>query len=226
MSLPTLNTTKHQLTLVSNNETITFRPFTVGEEKILLTASEDSNMNNIYITLKDIIQSCTFGKVDITDLPLFDVEYIFLQLRAKSVGEIIPLKFKCEHTGETISTKIDISKLKPTGELISNEVSLTDEVKLTLKCPTLSTVQNIDADDFIAVICSCIDTIYNDSDIYTIDSQAELYQWVSDMDKGQISNILKYFNSIPKLQHDVKYTVDGKDYSLHIEGLRDFFTLG
>ena len=226
MSLPTLNTTKHTMTLVSSGETITFRPFTVGEEKSLLTVTENASMDNIYPILRDVILACTFNKVDIADVPLFDVEYIFLQLRAKSVGEIIPLKFKCKHTGKTINTQIDISVIKPEGSTTLKDISITDDIKIKMKYPTLSSVKTIDTDDFVEVICSCIDTVYSNDDVYSIDSKKELADWVSTMNKTQVSSILEFFNAIPKLQHDVVYTVDDKEYSLHIEGLNDFFTLG
>src|SRR5210317_2234301 len=139
MTLPIIETQTYELTLPSADVKVKYRPFLVKEEKILLQAMESQKQNEIVQALKQIVNACTFGSLNVNELPTFDLEYIFLNIRAKSVGEIAKLKVLCPDDNETYaSVEVDLSKVEvQVDENHNNEVQINDKVKLLMKYPTI-----------------------------------------------------------------------------------------
>ena len=135
MALPKINTPTYELVVPSTNEKIKYRPFLVKEEKILLIAMESNENNQILQAVKDIVLECTFNKLDLGDMPMFDVEYIFLQIRGKSVGEVSKLSLLCQDDGETYANvEVDLNDINvEVSENHTNKIELTDEMGIIMK---------------------------------------------------------------------------------------------
>ena len=147
MALPKLSTPTYELEVPSTGEKVKFRPFLVKEQKLLLIAQESDNEDEIFNAIKTIVESCTFGKIDATNSPLFDIEYIFIKMRGKSVGEKIKLNVTCPDDEKTkVPVDVDLSDISVQMTVgHTNEVNLTEDIKLIMKYPILSDMKNIDA---------------------------------------------------------------------------------
>ena len=167
MALPKLNTPTYELEVPSTDEKIKYRPFLVKEEKILLMAMESKDNAQIINAVKDIVKSCTFDKVDVSTMPMFDMEYIFLNIRAKSVGEISKLKILCPDDKKTYaSVDLDLTKVEvQVGDDHTNKIELTDDMGLIMTYPTIdsfldSGIETITANNMLDIIGSCVLQIY------------------------------------------------------------------
>ena len=234
MALPKIVTPEFETTLPSNNQTIKFRPFLVKEEKILLMASEGQDQKEIMGAVLKILQSCieTEGVI-ITELPLFDIEWLFLQVRGKSVGEVIPLKIKhvqdekCKAEND-IEVKIDDIKIEKDPNH-KNVIDIDGNIGLTMGYPTLTSVgQNLGSmktEDMFEVIEKCVVNIFDKEQVYTDFTKAELQEFLGKFDKKQFDKIVKYFQTFPKLRHKIKYKCVkcGADVEHTLESLMDFF---
>ena len=140
MALPKLDTPKYQLTLPSTGETIEYRPFLVKEQKILMMAQESKNENNMLLAVGDLVNSCTFGKIDVKKSPTFDIEYVFLKIRAKSVGETVNLNVICPDDNETqVPVTINLEDIELlTGTEHRTDIALTDEITMNFRYPIMS----------------------------------------------------------------------------------------
>ena len=168
MSLPLLKTPKHELTLPSTGETLQYRPFLVGEEKGLLLALESGEDKQISESVMQTVGQCTFGKLDVTKAPMFDIEYIFLNIRAKSVGEVSELTLIAPDDNETrVVVEVDLSEVKvQETEGHTNKIELTDEMGIYMQYPTVDTfgesgMTEITASNMLEVISACIGQIYD-----------------------------------------------------------------
>ena len=167
MALPKLNTPTYELEVPSTDEKIKYRPFLVKEEKILMIAMESKDNGQIVNAVKDIVSACTFNKLDIASIPMFDVEYIFLNIRAKSVGEVSKLKLLCPDDKKTYAdVEFDLSKVEVQvdGEH-TNKIELTDSMGMIMTYPTIDSfqeggIQTISASNMLEVVGSCILQIY------------------------------------------------------------------
>ena len=170
MALPKLNTPTYELEVPSTDEKIKYRPFLVKEEKILMIAMESKDNGQIVNAVKDIVSACTFNKLDIASIPMFDVEYIFLNIRAKSVGEVSKLKLLCPDDKKTYAdVEVDLSEVKVQvdGEH-TNKIELTDSMGMIMTYPTIDSfqeggIQTISASNMLEVVGSCILQIYEDN---------------------------------------------------------------
>src|SRR5210317_1894250 len=163
MALPNINQQTFELNVPSTDEKIKFRPFLVKEEKILLQAQESKNSLELANALKTVIKNCTFDSIDIENHPSFDLEYIFLNIRAKSVGEIADIKVKCPDDGETfVETKVDLTKINVEVDVgHTNKIELTEKSGVILTYPTMDTLltgnfENPTPDDMLKIIAQCI----------------------------------------------------------------------
>ena len=236
MALPTLVTPTYELVVPSTNEKIKYRPFLVKEEKILLIAMESNENNQILQAVKDIVLECTFNKLDLGDMPMFDVEYIFLQIRGKSVGEVSKLKLLCEDDGETYANvEVDLNDINvEVSENHTNKIELTDEMGIIMKYPTLDAfndtgISEINSKNMLDVISSCILQIYDKKGEEVFDAkdqtQEELTNFIGDLNSKQFKDLQNFFETMPKLQHTVivknpKTEVENK---VVLQGLNDFF---
>ena len=169
MALPKLKVPEYELVVPSTQEKIKYRPFLVREEKILLMAMESEEPNSVSNALSTIVTECTFGNIDGETAPVFDAEYIFLQLRAKSVGETVEFILKCEECDHPMKIELDLTEVQVNqGEEVSNRIMLNDEVGVTLKPITLGNSKSLmkDETDITSILSVVIDTIFDNDGVY------------------------------------------------------------
>jgi len=236
MALPKLNTPTYELEVPSTDEKIKYRPFLVKEEKILMIAMESKDNGQIVNAVKDIVSECTFNKLDIASIPMFDVEYIFLNIRAKSVGEVSKLKLLCPDDKKTYAdVEVDLSEVKVQvdGEH-TNKIELTDSMGMIMTYPTIDSFQDggiktINASNMLEVVGSCILQIYEDKGekVYQAKDQTkkELTEFVESMNTGQFKQVQSFFDTMPKLKHTIKIKnpKTKKSSDVTLTGLNDFF---
>ena len=216
MALPKLDTPTYELVVPSTQQKIKYRPFLVKEQKLLLMAQESNQEENYVQTMTEIINACTFGSVDAKLTPIFDIEYIFLQLRSKSVGEKVELNLLCPDDEKTYVNKIvDLSKLEvQMVENHTNVIQLTDKIKMIMKYPLLQDMSGIRTDGMsqtmqsFAVMKYCVSEIHDgDTIFHRIDiSDKDLEDFLESMDTKQLETLMQFFETMPKVRHTVEVT--------------------
>jgi hypothetical protein len=212
MALPKLTTPTYELDLPSTGEKIKFRPFLVKEQKLLMMAEESKDETQIAEMMQQLIGSCTFGKVDAIVSPIFDVEYVFLQLRMRSVGANIEINVTCPDDNITeVPVKINLEDVNVLNdEKHTNIVNVTDTIKMVMKYPQLSDIQSMKntAENLFSLLMKCIsevhdgDTIHNRTDI----TDKELNEFVDSFNTQQLQSLIQFFESMPKVRHVVNVT--------------------
>jgi len=236
MALPKLNIPTYELEVPSTDEKIKYRPFLVKEEKILLIAMESKDNAEMIQGVKDIVLQCTFEKVDVSNMPMFDVEYIFLNIRAKSVGEISSIKVLCPDDKKTYATvEVDLSKVEVQVEKKhTNKIELSDDMGLIMTYPTIESfvkngIENISPTNMLDLVGSCILQIYEEKGekIYEAKDQTkkELSDFIESMNTKQFKQIQEFFDTMPKLKHTIKVKnpKTKKESDVTLTGLNDFF---
>lgn len=234
MALPTLNSPTYELVIPSTKKKIKYRPFLVKEEKILLMALESEDDVLIANAMKDIISACVQTKgVDVDSLATFDIEYLFLNIRGKSVGERIEMTITCPDDGETevmVSLNIDdIQVTFPEGH--TNQIKVTDDLWVEMKYPNLDSFALLEdannPENTFKLVAKSIAKIYNEEDVWdsSTTTEQEFISFVENMNNKQFSNIQNFFETMPVLKHTIKIknpvTKVTSDYT--IEGLSNFF---
>ena len=233
MALPKLNTLTYELELPSSGEKLKYRPFLVKEQKALMIAQESEDDKQIENAFAQIINDCTFGELNAYTMPMFDVEYVFLQLRGKSVGEKIKLNLLCSDDEKTrVDVEIDLKDVTvQMKEDHTNIVQLTKDISIVMKYPTLSDMSGFDnkgqIQSIFEMIKRCVheihdgETVYNKVDI----SEKELDEFIDSMSTENFENLSAFFETMPKLQHVVvvKNPKTKKKNEIIIEGLQSFF---
>ena len=230
MSLSFIKVPEYDLTL-SNNNVVKYRPFLIKEEKVLLMAVEsrdEAEMNNALI---NIVQSCTISKVDVTKLPVYDFEYLWLNIRGKSVGEQIDLKLKCpDDDKQTVDYSLKIDDVKPDlNKKFERKIEFQKDYGVIMKVPTIKHISNKKTllDLSYGLVRDCIDQIYSGDEVFeSADlSQKELDEYVNHLTTKQFNMIRKYFESLPVVSHLIKYKnpKSGKDFTMTLQGASDFF---
>ena len=214
MALPKLNTPTHELELPSTGEKIKFRPFLVKEQKLLILAQESKDETQLVDTMTQLIDSCTFGKVDAATSPIFDVEYIFLKLRSKSVGETVNVSVICQDDEET-KAKVKINLEEVSVHMTAdhtNEVKVNEQTKLVMKYPRLKDMNKVpeNADDYSQMFLLLTNRIHesrlDDKNYKSVDTTVkELDEFVDSMDTTQLETVLQFFTTMPKLRHPIKF---------------------
>ena len=236
MALPKLNTPTYELEIPSTDTKISYRPFLVKEEKILMIAMESKDNTQIINAVRDIVSACTFDKLDVGTMPMFDVEFIFLNIRAKSVGEVSKLKVLCPDDKKTYANiEVDLTKVEvQVDEGHTNKIELTDDMGIILTYPSMKSfqdlgIQNIDSKNMLDVVGACILQIYEEKGekIYEGKDQTkkELTEFIENLNSKQFKNIQDFFSTMPRLKHDVmvKNPKTKKESKLTLTGLNDFF---
>jgi hypothetical protein len=237
MALPIIDTPRYELTLPSSDVKVQYRPFVVKEEKILMMAMETKENNEIITAVREVLNACTFDKLDMDKLPMFDLEYILLQVRSKSVGEIAKFKVLCPDDKETLAeVEVDLSKINVIVDDEHTNNILIDEKRqlgIVMNYPTLGSShvgldisdKNIDAT--FGVIVDCIEHIYEGDKTYPAkdSTKQELQEFIENLSQDSFKNIKKFFDTMPHLRHDVevenpKTKVMNK---ITFKGLQDFF---
>ena len=237
MALPIANVAQYELTLPSQQKKIKYRPFLVKEEKILLMALETQKPEDMLEAVKNIVKSCTFNEINPEDYPMFDLEYIFLQIRSKSVGEISKIKVLCPDDKKTYETiEVDLSKVEVYVEDDhSNNVVLDENRKLgvVLKYPSLKIINSgiltgdVKLAQMYELIVDSIEQIYEGDKIHMAKDtdKKELDDFVNNLSGEQMKNIQKFFETMPRLEQKVKVTNSKTkvESEVTLKGLADFF---
>ena len=236
MALPKLTTPTYELEIPSTDEKIKYRPFLVKEEKILMMAMESKNDSEVVRAVKDIVSECTFNKVPIDVMPMFDIEYIFLNIRAKSVGEVSKLNILCPDDKKTYAkVDLDLNEVKvQVGDEHTNKIELGNGMGMIMKYPTIdsfkdSGIKTINATNMLEVISTCILQIYEDEGKKVYNSkdqtQKELTDFIEQLNTKQFRLVQDFFDTMPQLKHEitVKNPRTKKESKITLTGLNDFF---
>ena len=236
MALPKLTTPTYELEIPSTDEKIKYRPFLVKEEKILMMALESKSEKDITQAVKDIVSECTFNKVNIDNMPMFDVEYILLNIRSKSVGEVSKLKLLCPDDKKTYAdVEVDLNEVKvQVGEDHTNKIDLGNGMGIIMQYPSIdsfkdSGIRDINASNMLEVISTCILQIFEDEGkkVYNSKDQTskELTDFIEQLNTKQFKDVQKFFDTMPKLKHEItiKNPKTKKESKIVLSGLNDFF---
>ena len=235
MALPTLVTPKFKMKLPSDGRLVNYRPFLVKEEKVLLIATETGNQDSIVSAIKDIIAACTDIK-QVVALPTFDIEYVFLQIRTKSVGESVDVNVTCPDDNETqveVKIPLDSIKVKKTKGH-SKEIKISDEILVTMNYPSLDTFVKAnfvndaqDVDQIFEMAASCVKSVTTPEEVHdcTTMPHKEVLEFLDSMSSAQFKNIQDFFETMPKLTHTLKVTNPNTNVvsDVTLEGLASFF---
>ena len=237
MALPLANVAKYELTLPSQQKTINFRPFLVKEEKILLMAMESGESKEMISAIKEIVKSCTFGELNAEDHPMFDIEYVFLQIRAKSVGEKAKLKVLCPDDGETYAdVEVDLAKVEVfVDDDHSSNVVIDEDRKLgvTLKYPSLKDIDGetltgeVNIEKTYKMIENSIESIYEGETVHMAKDieKKEVTEFLENLTAIQMRKLTDFYNSMPRLEHKVQVTNPKTkvESEVTLKGLASFF---
>tara|TARA_B100001939_G_scaffold335076_1_gene336742 strand:- start:369 stop:1085 length:717 start_codon:yes stop_codon:yes gene_type:complete len=237
MPLPKISTPVHELELPSTGQTIKYRPFLVREEKLLILALESEDPKQITTAIKQVIKSCIQTKgVKVESLPTFDIEYLFLNIRGKSVGEEVELQLICPDDEETtvpVTILIDDIKVVKRDDH-NNQIKINDELMMEMKYPSLDEfiksnfeVGETNVDQSFDLVASCIDKVFSEEEVWTSAdfTKKEIKEFLDQMNSSQFKEIESFFETMPKLTHTVNITnpktkVKSK---VTLEGLSNFF---
>lgn len=232
MALPQLNNPTYKLTLPSSGEKISYRPFLVKEQKVLMLAVESEDNQEMAQAVLDIVNACTEGKLKNVDkLPTFDIEYLFVNIRAKSVGEKINVTVTCPDDETTkVEQEInieDINVVKTEGH--TNVIQLTDDIGITMRYPSMGEVMSYDMNSnqtevTFKIINDCLENIFDSNEVYEDHNEEELNAFVEQMTTEQFQKVTDFFTTMPKLKHTVKVTNPntGVESEVVLEGMQSF----
>jgi len=239
MALPKINVPTFEMTIPSTEQKVTYRPFLVKEEKILLMALEGKDETETARALKQIISNCCIDDIDIDKLAPFDLEYFFLLLRAKSIGETIELTYKCQNKkGKTncdnvIKFSVDIDAVAVTkNPKHTNKIDITDTIGIMMKYPALETIVNTNfdtenVDDILDVIINCMESIFDNDSVYKMrdTDRSETKEFLEGLTQTQFIKIREFFNTMPKVAYKETIECDKckKGNEIEIEGMQNFF---
>ena len=237
MALPKIEVPTYELTLPSEDKKIKYRPFLVREEKILYIAMETGQNKEMINALKDVVGACTFDVLNVDRLPIFDIEYLFLQIRAKSVSEVTKFRAICPDDGKTyVETEVDLTKVEvQVDDEHTNRIMLESErnLGLVLKYPTLKNydvgrgLDNIEIDKVFNILIDCIDHIFEGDKIYPAKdtSKQELKDFIEGLPQDAFTKIKSFFDTMPKLKHEIEVTNPNTNVTSKIvlTGIADFF---
>ena len=240
--LPKIDTPTYELKLPSTNKKIRYRPFLVKEEKILLMAQEGETVEEKIDAVKQIIRNCVLNDIDVEKLSTFDIEYLFIQLRSKSVGNIINLNYKKENCSEKengpgdcqLPFLLDLDQVKVNTEQegYSNKIELTDEIGLIMKYPDFETLNRLlsaeDYDDLVKLIASCIEFIWDADDMHNVSDYTieEVSEFIENLTQKQLDLINDFFENMPETVCEVNIRCPkcGFQKEMKVRGISDFFS--
>lgn len=238
MALPMNSTPVYNLVVPSTKQSVKYRPFLVKDQKTLLIAQQSADQKIMIDTLKEVIKSCITEPIDISKLAIFDIEYIFTQLRSKSVGETVDIVLSCDedHGEDNAKAKIqhtvDLSQVNvQEKEGHTSKISLFGDVGVVMKYPNIDDIKKLqgsaNAEDTFKLIASSIDYIYDKEEIYHAAEQTEkeLMDFINNLTSEQFANIQSFFDTMPKMSHTINYScpVCNKAHKVVLEGMESFF---
>ena len=235
MPLPKIDQPLFDMTIPSTGKKIVFRPFLVKEEKILLIAQQSGNDSEIIRAIKQILNNCIQDEIDLDTFTIFDLEYAFLKLRARSVNNVVKLAYRDTEDDEVYNFELDLDAIEiEMPEKINSKIIITDEVGMTMKFPSASITDNMtdfdnEVDLMTFFIVNCIDTIYDEEKVYVANdfSGEEISEFLDGLDVKTFEKIREFFESVPRLYHKIEYTNSiGNERSIELTSLKDFFMWG
>ena len=233
MALPKLESQVFELEQPSTGDTIKYRPFLVKEQKVLLLAQESEDAKEINSSLASLISSCTFEKIDPYSIPMFDVEFLFLRIRGKSVGEKVNLNILCTDDGETrVKTTLNLAEVSVNmKEAHTNIIDVTDKIKIVMRYPTLKDMVDVDGiqniNNVLLMMKKCVHEILDGEEVHSrVDmSEAELEVFFESLSGQQFEKVTEFFDTMPKVAHAIEVTnpKTKKKGEVVLEGLQSFF---
>ena len=235
MALPKLNSPTYELKIPSTGDTVSYRPYLVKEEKILMMAMESNDTEQMMRAVKDVIRSCTTDSVDVNTLAMFDIEYIFTQLRAKSVGETSTISVKCKSCGSSNDVDVNMQEVYVNvPESTVHTIPLTDTVGVSLKYPSVNAMVKAQAsetksevDRVFDLIVACVDSIYSDDEVFDAKEQSEkeLKEFIESLNTQQFNQVRDFIESIPSAAIKVEFMCMScsEHNSFEVKGLGNFF---
>jgi len=236
MALPQIAAPEFEATIPSTGQNIFFRPFLVKEEKALYMAMEGGEQGEIINAVVNVLSACIKDDIDVNTLSYFDIEYLFLKLRAKSVGDVVTLRFRhggeepeCRHVQE-INIDLDKVELERYDDH-TDKVMITEDVGVKLKYPNLDSARQLgglntnNLDDVFTFLTDSVEYIFDKETVYEDNTKSDIKDWLENLNQNQFEKIMSFFNTMPKLVKELSYTCDacGKEESIKIEGLQGFF---
>ena len=232
--LPKIATPKYDMIVPSTGKTITYRPYVVKEEKLLLIAMESQDENQIEKAVLNIIKECVESPINVDDLTTFDVEMIFITLRSKSVGEGIKITPKCKYCEESNEVKINLEKItvENLSDTVDKHIKLTDDISIDLKWHTMKDrtedlKKETETETIINMIVASLETIYSGEEIFAVkdSSKKETLDFVESLNTDQFNNIVEVLSKSPYMSYDLKFDCKkcSKENTMEMKGLTDFF---
>ena len=241
--LPKIDVPVYTIKLISTGKEIKNRPFTVKEEKLFLMASESKEIETIVDTTKQVLNNCILSEIDIDSLPVFDIEYLFLNIRARSVSEIISVNYNCNNEikdelgekthkcGNVVKLDINLLEIKPSEtKKLEKKIQLTNKIGIVMKYPNFNTVTKYDdnnTENILKLTVSCIDYIYDDDQIYYAKDtpKQELVEFIESLKQTDLEKIQQFFNTLPKIKKDLHFKCGkcGYEEDIVVEGIQNFF---
>ena len=233
MALPKLDSPVYELEQPSTGEKIKYRPFLVKEQKTLMMAQESEDEKQIKEALAGLISNCTFSEIDPYKVPLFDIEFLFLRIRGKSVGETVDLSLLCPDDNKTrVSKSVNLEDIGVNMKVgHTNEIEITDKIKMIMRYPTLNDMEDIDdvtqLGSVFPMILRCVHEIHDGEKIYNrVDmSEKDLEEFIDSLTGEQFERVGEFFETMPKVQHSIEVTnpKTNKKGEVVIEGIQSFF---
>lgn len=241
--LPKLDIPTYEVKLISTGKTVRFRPFLVKEQKLFLMAAESDDPKETVNVIRQVLKNCILDEIDVDGLPTFDLEYLFMHLRARSVEEVVDLKYKCnnnvkDEAGEekkctgSVSFKLNLLEVEPIkNPNHSNKIQITENLGLCLKYPTFEMIQkyeNLNEEEIMTkILVDCVDFIYDKDNVYYAKdtTKEELEEFVDNLQQKDLEKIKAFFDTMPELKKDVHFNCPkcGYEEDITIKGLQNFF---
>lgn len=235
MALPKLSHPTFELEIPSTKQKIRYRPFLVKEEKILLIAQSSNDPKEIIYAVKQVLQNCCLEQVDIDELTTFDIEYFFIKLRSKSVNNVVSLRYRDLEDDKVYDFEVDLETI----EIQYNQshekcINVSKNTILNLKYPKMNMINSLEkieneTDLVFEILRNCLDTIIHDSQEIKVSnySKEEIDEFIMSMDVNSFNKVQEFFNTMPKLKHEIIYTNSlGNERKIVLQSLNDFFQLG
>lgn len=235
MTLPKLDKPLFELDVPSQNKVLKFRPFTVKEEKILLVAQQDGNEKAIILAIKQVINNCCQDETfDVDKLATFDLEYLFLKLRARSINNVIEVSYRDNEDNKVYDFEIDLDAVEMIKPEQTNIISITDTIGIKMKYPSVNIIDDAPVEATAGevveyLIRKCIDCIYDEENVYPADEydEKELVEWIDGLDVETFNKIRTFFDNLPQMYYKIEYTNSlGNARAIELSSLSDFFILG
>lgn len=231
MALPKIKHPTYKVVIPSTQKNITFRPYTVQEEKLLLMAKTSDNPEDIISSIKQVIQNCIFEPIDVEKLATFDLEYLFIKLRSKSVGEVVDLEYTDPESKEVIKFKLNLEDVEvKKNSNHTNKIMLQENIGMVLNYPTLDDVRIIEAsekqeDAVFEVLYSCVQNVFDDDNVYPEFTKEEFNEFIESLPIESMNKIREFFDTMPVVEHTVTLkNKAGDTKNITLRGITSFFT--